>query len=57
MDWGRLTVGITAAVAFSVGAFRVATTDGSLDGYALLAVSLVLVGISIALELHDRWHK
>ena len=57
MDWSRLTLGIGAAAAFAVGAFRVATTDGSVDGYALLAVSLILVGVSLTLELHERWHK
>lgn len=57
MDLSRLGIGLGAALAFGVGAFRVATTDGAPDGWGLMAVGLVLAGVSIALELHDRWHR
>jgi hypothetical protein len=55
MDWGRVTISLGAALIFAVGAYRVSTTDNGLDGFALLAVSLVLTGIAITLELHERW--
>jgi len=57
MDWTRLGLGLGAAVAFGIGAWRIAAEDHpSLDGYALMTVALILVGVSLALEFHDRWH-
>lgn len=57
MWWARLPILLLAGVLFAGGAFRVSTTDGNVDGYALMAVALVLVGVWVTIDLHDRWHK
>lgn len=57
--WSRLPMGVVVALLFAAGAYRANQDPGDFDGVTLMAVSLILTGIWIAVELHDRWgdHK
>jgi hypothetical protein len=56
MDWSKLPPALALVVMFGAGAWRATSTDG-VDGMALMAVSILLAGIYVAVILHDRWHK
>ena len=54
-DWSRAGVLGVAALLLLAGAVRVA--EAGEEGWALLAAGMVLTGIWVTVELHDRWHK
>jgi hypothetical protein len=56
VDLSKLPVPVLLIALFSGGAWRAATTDG-VDGMALMAVSILLSGIYVAVLLHDKWHR
>jgi hypothetical protein len=53
MDWSRLGTIAIAAVLLIGGSIRVAQ-EGR-DGFAFLAAGMILLGVWIAVELHDRY--
>jgi hypothetical protein len=55
VEWlSRLPVPLALISMFGAGAWRAATTDG-VDGMALMAISILLTGIYVAVILHDKW--
>lgn len=51
----KLPISMIIAVAFVVGAYRIQTADNGLDGFVLITIAILLVGIWIAAELHDKF--
>lgn len=41
---------------FAIGSYR-AATSGAVDGFALMAVSLVLSGVWVGTALAEKWRK
>jgi hypothetical protein len=55
MDWTRVGTLATATALLIGGSIRIAA-EGR-DGYALLAAGMIVLGVWIGVELHERWHK
>jgi hypothetical protein len=55
--WHRLPISIIISVVFIVGAYRVSVTDNGLDGVALVVVGILLTGVWITIELHDKFYQ
>lgn len=54
--WHRLPVSIIISVVFLLGAYRIAVTDNGLDGVAMIVVGILLTGVWITIELHDKFY-
>jgi Na+/pantothenate symporter len=54
--WSRLPVGVIVLLLFGLGAYRAATAPDAIDGASMMTTALILVGVWIAVELHDKWH-
>jgi len=54
--WSRLPIALLISVAFFIGAYRIAVADNGLDGIVLMVVAVILVGVWITIELHDRFY-
>jgi hypothetical protein len=55
--WHRLPIGLIISALFFGGAYRTATTDNNLDGVVMITVAVLMVGIWITTELHDKFHQ
>jgi hypothetical protein len=53
--WARVPAAVALIAMFGAGAYRIEADDTAPDGYAMLAISILLAGVWLATELHDRW--
>lgn len=51
----KLPISIVIAIAFILGAYRIQKDDNGFDGFVLITVAVILVGVWIAAELHDKF--
>jgi hypothetical protein len=54
--WGRLPIIALIALLFSLGAYRIAVADNDMDGFAMVTVAILLVGVWLTVELHDKFY-